>query len=155
MLASLKQSAPEIYARLQLDFYGRMQNSYLEFAQSKGVDCIRFHGQVSLNEVYRHIRNSAFCLLILHDLFAFSLSTKFCEYVSQHKKILVLSKAGETAKFVTGNNLGYWINPDEMQKSFTRAIAEWENGNARRWDPGMDISYYSLESLTQKLEQWL
>lgn len=155
VLQRWKAERPDLYARLRFDFYGSMRSSFLSYATDRGVDAVQFHGAVSLAEVYRHIREASYCLLILHDLFAFSLSTKFCEYVSQHKKIAVLSREGETSKFVTEHGLGYWLDPAAVEKGLLQLVKEWDNGQALQWAPTFDVTYYSLESLTRKLEGWL
>lgn len=111
-----------------------------------------FHGNVELSEVYKVIRSADFCSLFLTDDIAYSLSTKFLEYLSQKKPILVFSKNGATGSFVESNHLGVSINSKQMEEKLIHCLSAVDNSNEQSVFP---IDDYNIKNLTKKIIQQL
>ncbi len=121
-------------------FYGEIHPSYSPFfKQSK---YLFYHGKIPLNEVYNKIAESSACLLFLTDDITFSFSTKFVEYISQKKSILVFSKPGKTGEFVEINQLGFQMNENNLYESLNSLHLLQYN---------YDISQFDVKNLTLKL----
>ncbi len=113
--------------------------------------CFFYHGQIELKKVYSVISNSDFCALFLTNDINYSLSTKFHEYLSQNKKIIVFSNNGDTGKFVEKNNLGIGIGPDDMHSSLLRVIEMHKNKTNLSSETFL-FQDYNVKNLVKKIE---
>jgi glycosyltransferase involved in cell wall biosynthesis len=153
-LRKIKEDYPEIYSRIKIEFIGTFPRAYIDLIRNYGVsDSVLIFDELPLKEIYSKINSSQFCLLFLNDVYSFSLSTKFCEYISQKKKIVVVSSKGEAAEFVVDNKLGFWINPENAFSDLLNLIKLNEQGKAAIWNTDFDINKFSLKNLTDELIQ--
>lgn len=152
-LRKLKKEEPSLYSLLSFQFYGSAPVEIKKLTE--GIEAITLHGNVSLKEVYQKIAASDACLLFLTDTYTFSLSTKFYEYISQKKKIILFSKQGETSQFIEKNNLGYWIAPENSYEGLKSILELHKKGELQRWNSEIDINAYSVKNLTKQLESYL
>ncbi|MGZ3883216.1 MAG: hypothetical protein ACXVPD_03270, partial [Bacteroidia bacterium] len=150
-LAALRSSDPELYRRISIEFIGNFPATYLRYITENKLDIVSVTSKLPLNEVYRKINESSYCLLFLNDIYNFALSTKFCEYISQKRKIVVVSNYGPAAKFIQKNQLGFWIDPSKSHEELRKLIESSLHGNALQWNTTFDINEFSLASLTDKL----
>lgn len=125
-------------------FYGEIHPSYFPYFEKSNL--LFNHGKIPLNEVYQKIAESNACLLFLTDDITFSFSTKFVEYLSQKKPILVYSKPGKTGEFVESNQLGFQMNDENLHD----VLNSLNNLNSN-----YDISQFDVKNLTQKIIQLL
>lgn len=153
-LVEIKSSQPDYFNLLQFDFYGDVPGEYKEISLGNNLDIFKFHGKIPLEEVYNRISEAHICMLFLQDHLNFSLSTKFCEYISQKKKIIVFSGPGKTSEFITGNNLGYAASSDNITEILLKIIADYKTNNLD-YNSSFDIDQYSLPRLTDKLVECL
>jgi hypothetical protein len=152
-LKKLKAEQPELYSLLSFNFYGNIPHEIKTICS--GNEAIHFHGSIPLNEVYEKISGSDMCLLFLTDAYTFSLSTKFYEYVSQKKKMIVFSKKGDATDFIEQNNLGYWISPENCYEGLIKLIELHKSGQTAYWNSTLNISDFSVKALTKQLEKYL
>lgn len=151
-LAELKKTNPELYKRLQFEFYGSFPKAYLDLIDEYDLKSIFYiQEKIPLKEVYQKIRNSTACMLFLNDVYNFALSTKFCEYISQNKKIIVVANEGPTSKFVTNNKLGYWISPNNVESDLNHMLSQIINPKIEKTISNFDITQFSIKKLTKKL----
>jgi hypothetical protein len=151
-LYKVKREDPELFKRLRFEFYGTFPESYKGLIDYyKLNEIIYSNARLPLNEVYSKIKNATACMLFLNDVYNFALSTKFCEYISQNKKIIVVSNKGQTAEFITSNQLGYWISPQNAYSDLLKCLNEMLSGPKGITNSKFDISYYSLNNLTKSL----
>ena len=122
-------------------FYGEVHESILPYF--KGSDKLFYHEKIALNLVYEKIAESDACLLFLTDDLTFSFSTKFVEYLSQNKPILVFSKPGKTGEFVNQNKLGFQMDNSNLND----VLNLLKNNNPSTYD----ISSFDVKNLTYKL----
>jgi glycosyltransferase involved in cell wall biosynthesis len=117
-------------------------------------DNIIFHGHVDLSKVYSVIAQSDYCSLFLTNDINYSLSTKFLEYLSQKKKILVFSNGGRTSSFIEENKLGFSINNKKMDDDLLKII-DLDQQIKTEIDSDFNIKEYSVFNLTKKVENLL
>ena len=122
-------------------FYGEVHESILPYF--KGSDKLFYHEKIALNLVYEKIAESDACLLFLTDDLTFSFSTKFVEYLSQNKPILVFSKPGKTGEFVNQNKLGFQMDNSNLND----VLNLLKNNNPSTYE----ISSFDVKNLTYKL----
>jgi hypothetical protein len=146
-LKDFKVKNPEIYKTLSFDFYGIIPHSFYNY--SKFIDCINFHGQVSNQLSVQKIAESNFAILFLTDDLNYSFSTKFYEYVSQNKPIIVFSKRGLTGQFIEENELGYSCFSDEIDMKFDYIIDQHLKN--KFLVPKIDTNIYEIKNLTKNL----
>ncbi len=152
-LKKLKKEEPALYGMLSFNFYGHAPNELKHLVTD--VDAINLHHRISLPEVYSKISEADLCLLFLTDAYTFSLSTKFYEYLSQKKKIVLFSNKGETSHFIETNHLGYWIAPENTYEGLKKIIELFKKGEIYKWDTALDIQQYSIKNITKELEKHL
>jgi len=131
----------------EFHFFGTMSHVAKKLVQQNSEN-LCFHGNVKLNEVYKVIRLADFCSLFLTDDITYSLSTKFLEYLSQNKQILVFSKGGATGTFVESNHIGFSINAKQMEEKLTNCLFNFEDKQAQS---SFAIQDYNIKNLTKKI----
>jgi len=151
-LVKIKENQPDIYKRLRFEFYGTFPDSYKELVNKYNLNEIIYSNEkLPLKQIYSKIKNATACMLFLNDVYNFALSTKFCEYISQNKKIIVVSNKGQTSDFITSNNLGYWISPKNTFNDLLNCINELEHPKTEIVRSKFDVSHYSVNNLTKRL----
>ena len=131
----------------EFHFFGTASNG-VKNAVAKNPDSLFFHGNVKLDEVYKIIHSADFCSLFLTDDITYSLSTKFLEYLSQKKQILVFSKGGATGNFVENYNLGFSISSKQMESKLIKCLS---NSEVTTGEKLFSIDDYNVKNLTQKI----
>lgn len=153
-LAEMQKNQIEKYHQFEFDFYGDVPWEYKRIVKDYRVECIRFHEIIPLEKVYEKIASADLCMLFLQEHLGFSLSTKFCEYLSQRKKIIVFSKGGKTAEFITGNRLGYAAFPGNIAQILDQIIKDYKEDKLQ-FNSNFDIEKFSVPRLTDKLVTYL
>ena len=155
-LSYLKDNNLGDYNLFSFYFYGVVPENYRSYARNKKIDCMHFEGFVSLQEVYKQISRSDIGMLFITDSFKFSFSTKFYEYLSQHKKMAVFSISGAaTAQYIEKNKIGYSIRPENIIECLYKILEDHNNGNLSKWESNIDISEFSVEHLAAQVENIL
>ena len=152
-LKKMRSEFPEVYKNFSFNFYGSVPDEIRSMCSDENA--VKFHGPVSLNEVYKKISGAGLCMLFLSEAYTFSLSTKFCEYISQKKKIVLFSNKGETSEFIISHNLGYWISPENMFEGLMKLNESKKSGDIYKWKTTLDIDDFSVNTLTKQLEAFL
>lgn len=150
-LTDLQKTDKMIYDRLNIELVGNIPQQYISYVKEKRISIIKFIPHLSLNKVHEKISSSDACMLFLNDVYSFSLSTKFCEYIAQKKKIIVVSNKGETANYILQNKLGYWIDPAKATQTLKEVFSDFERGELSTWNSPYDVSSFSIHHLTKKL----
>jgi hypothetical protein len=146
----IKINEPDLYGKLNFNFYGTSDVSNIELVKKMNLDCIHFHDSISLNHVFEKISRADYCMLFLNDTYSFSLSTKFCEYIGLRKSIVLFSKEGDASSFITSNKLGFWINPHNMYEDLVRLL---KTKDTIFIDQNFELNRekYSLKNITKEL----
>jgi len=147
-LDTIKSSHQTIYERLQFDFYGDVPKQFNKIIKPH-QNIIKFHGKIPLNKVADTIYNSSGAMLFLTDDMNYSFSTKFYEYISLKRVLLIVSKEGTTGEFVEKNNLGFMISQGNMYNQLLFAIHKISDGY--QVNESFDLTQYSVEHLTDEL----
>jgi glycosyltransferase involved in cell wall biosynthesis len=151
-LLRIKKEKPDIYKKLRFDFYGTSAMAQREIVKEKELGAIHFHAPVSLQKTLEEINASDYCLLFLNDVYAFSLSTKFCEYIALRKPIVLFSKKGKASEFIETNGLGWWIDPDAAYESLLKMLNTEKNSTV---SDSFDYAQFSVENIVTELERYL
>jgi hypothetical protein len=151
-LVKLREENLNLFNKLRFEFYGTFPESYKVLVNKYNLnEIISYNEKLPLNKIYSKIKNAKACLLFLNDVYNFALSTKFCEYISQNKKIIVVSNKGQTSEFITSNQLGYWISPKDPYKDLLTCLGNLQTASPEQPKSTFDVSFYSLNSLTKSL----
>ncbi len=152
-LGEIKKNNLELYNKIKIEFIGNFPKEYEPFLKEYDIrDAVKLFPKLPLKEVFGKINNSNYCMLILNDVYNFSLSTKFYEYISRKKKILVVSNKGDSAEFIEKHKLGKWINPKNAYEDLLKTLQPADGKNDDLWESDLDINDFSIEKLTNKLE---
>ena len=148
-IGELKKTNPDLFKKLEFRFIGKFPQEYLNLINEYNVsEVIKVLNTLPLAETISHIKTADYCLLILNDVYNFNLSTKFFEYISQKKKVVVVSKQGLASEFIVNNKLGYWFSPNTCYDDLLKLIS---NPLSNKWESSFDLEQFSVNSLTNKL----
>ncbi|HWY10572.1 MAG TPA: hypothetical protein VN026_04555, partial [Bacteroidia bacterium] len=151
-IGEIKKREPELYNKIEFQFIGKFPPEYKNFIQENNIqEAIKVLDFLPLKMVFQKIKRSDYCLLILNDVYNFNLSTKFYEYISQKKKVVVVAKKGSASEFIVKNKLGYWFDPVNCYDDLVTLLKSNLNNTSLKWDSNYDIEQFSLNSLTNKL----
>jgi glycosyltransferase involved in cell wall biosynthesis len=148
VLRQLSETDETVYNHLQIDFYGHVPVAFKTL--TKGLDIIKYRGEVSIQEVYRQIASSHLAMLFMTDDMNYSFSTKFYEYISQEIPIAVFASSGHTGEFIETNGVGYACFSGNMEKALLQIHQDWVNG-ALRFNPVFDTRRFDVEQITDNL----
>lgn len=151
-LKKLKERDPEFFLKLNFDFYGTHDAALVEKIRSEKISTLRIHDQIPLKDIYEKMCMSDFCLLFSAPDHSFAFNTKFFEYLSCRKPIVLFSNSGKTSDFLEQNNLGYTITPSDFDRSFNEFLTSLRS-KTLEFNSQFDIRPYSVEALTDSLEQ--
>lgn len=153
-LAVLKTTEPVLFNQLEFEFIGRFPEKYFQLiTEHKVGEVFKFTRSIGLNEVYKKIASAHYCMLFLNDIYSFALSTKFCEYISQCKKIVIVSNKGPASEFITSNNIGYWVNPECVLPDLKKIISATTHDKAHEWNTNFDPETFSIPVITKQLAE--
>ena len=151
-LVKLKKENLGLFNRLRFEFYGTFPDSYKVLVNKYDLnEIISYNEKLPLKKIYSKIKNSTACLLFLNDVYNFALSTKFCEYISQNKKIIVVANKGQTSEFIISNQLGYWVSPNNSYQDLLNCLDNLQSASKDLSKSAFDVSDYSVKKLTNKL----
>jgi glycosyltransferase involved in cell wall biosynthesis len=149
----IKGMSKEEVQRFEFNFYGGYEERYKKIVDQFNLgDTVRFYDFISLPEVFNKIRESDCALLFLTKDLKDSFSTKFYEYLSQRKFIVVFSEMGETGRFIEKNKLGISIQPEFISDKLNVLIQLKEEKNIEV-DTSFDVNQYSVKSITKLIEE--
>jgi len=146
-LKKLKENEKDLYERLEFNFYGSVPHNFIEIIKNYKV--IKFHGKIPLNEVAIKIFNSHATMIFLPTNCSHYFVTKFYEYISLKRPLLVFSEQGITGEFVEKNKLGFMIPQGDMYKKLLYAIDQISEDY--QVNESFDLSQYNVEYLTDEL----
>ncbi len=144
----IEKKHKELYITLKFDFYGEVPKEFHNIIV-RHSKIIEFYGKIPLSKVATTIYSSSGAMLFLTDDLNYSFSTKFYEYVSLRKPLLVFSKKGKTGEYTKDNRLGFMIPQGNMYKTLINSIRELSEGYSV--DESFNLSPYSVEKLTDDM----
>ncbi len=142
-LKKMRRDNDPFFNHYEIQFYGQIHQSFAHYF-SPYIN-LNYNGNIPLAEVFNKIAESEACLLFLTDDLNFSFSTKFYEYLSQKKPIIVFSSPGKTGAFVEEHNLGRQATEDNLLK----IVNEIEQNNF--YKSNFDISEFEVGNLAKQL----
>ena len=153
-LFELKKTNINLYNSISFKFYGIHNKELKEIINHIDSSAISIHDPVSLVEIQQIIQNSTFGVLMSAPDHSFAFNTKFYEYLSNNKPILLFSNKGETSDFIVRNRLGFHVNPNTLKKDMDYL---WVNMSRiiEGFNDKFDINPYSIQNITIELEKWL
>lgn len=151
LLTEIKTTNPNLYKRLQFDFYTPETHKKLLFEEHK--ECVFFHEPVG-NKIMSKIAEGSICLIILANHNKDYRTTKFLEYSVLRKPFCVFGPKGYVSKFVEDNNLGKAFEEDNLKEfsSFLENFSEFLN---KQFNLEYDFSEHELSKVTETLRNLL
>jgi glycosyltransferase involved in cell wall biosynthesis len=144
---NLKNNNFDVFERIHFHFYGYVPSSVKNIVNELSIKNIHFYGTIPLNEVYSKIKYADACCVFLTDDYSFSFSTKFYEYLSQKKPILVFSNGGIAGEFVEQKKIGFNLVAGNIENGLLKIYEEKES---MRFNEDFDISSYNISNLADR-----
>ena len=156
-LAQLKLKSPHLYEYLNFEFYGKFPEKYKTYIYEFGLnDKVIVKGEKPYSYVTEKLKRSHYAVLFLNNVYNYSFSTKFCEYLAHKKKILVVSSKGDTSDYVVNNNIGLHVKPEDTFLKIKYCI---EKSVANKFlidrNEEFETSHFSIPEITRKIETHL
>lgn len=150
ILTQLKIQNPNIYNKLQLNFY-LISPFLFQNIISENKDKFNFYYNLDAGESLRHISESDFILLVLSKRAKDYFTSKFPEVFYLKKPIILYSEKGRVSEFIEKNNIGVHLPQTDFYDVFVNAIQhkdkfQYNNFDLKQWD---------YEYLTDKLIELL
>lgn len=147
-LQNLKIQRPDIFSKIVFNFYGKsaMESKLI----LENIDCVNFHEPVSQEEILGKINDADAGILFYAPDHSFALNTKFLEYLAMRKPIILFANQGETSKYLLSNELGYYVNPENVADCFNKILHDFMH-NKIVFNSEFSLSKYSLASITDEL----
>ena len=142
-LKALKVNNNAFFEQYEIHFYGEIHPNFKHYFTPELN--LFFKGNIPLSDVFGKIASAKACLLFLTDDLNYSFSTKFYEYLSQKKPIIVFSNPGKTGEFVEEHNLGRQATAD----NFIEILKAIDNNEFYKKE--FDISDFEVSNLTKQL----
>jgi hypothetical protein len=146
-LNKLKLQFPELYEKIQIDFYTDQHEKKEIFICHNNV--VFFHQSIG-KEIFKVINESNAILLILANHNKNARTTKFFEFIPFRKPYIVLGAKGKTSEFVETHNLGIYIQEDMFSDALITTIQQLSSGSFN-FNNKFEIANYSYESQTKRL----
>lgn len=142
-LFEIKNHDIEFFHKLVVNVYGfsNITNASLEN--------VYFKGYVSNDKINNEIQKSDGCLLFLTDDINYSFSTKFCEYISYEKPIIVFSNDGYTGKYIEENKIGHSLSFKNNFNDFIKTLNSIKD-NKLNYYSSFSKDSFDLTYLSQK-----
>ena len=151
LIQTLKELDEDTYHKLQFEFYGNVPDFFVPAIKSCS-DIMSYGGYLSLNEVYQKINAADYVMLFLLDDINYSFSTKFYEYISQNKPIVLLCQGDSpTGEYIKNNDLGYFANFGNMKDELVRLVENHEKGVRKTPQDNLDVSGHDVKNITDEL----
>ncbi|MBK7667514.1 MAG: hypothetical protein IPJ32_09365 [Sphingobacteriaceae bacterium] len=148
-LIRLKSENPELYNKLQFDFFGGMDHKAVKLLADKGVDIVKYHGSVSKAEVLSEINRSDFSLMFSAPDYSFAFNTKFYDYLFLRKPIMYFGHIGKVSEYVAEHKIGEVFSHDKIETDWYSFISTFNK--VKNYNTNVDVSEFELGFLTQKL----
>ncbi len=146
---------PQLYCRLEFKFFGTSSEEQRKYVKEHNIECVSFNDAVSLRETHVEINRADYCLLFLNNVYSFSLSTKFCEYIGLKKPVLLFSTKGKASDFIIENRLGYWMRPESTYDDLLNLIRGHDSSVNKTSEKPFDYSRFSIDQIVKEIEDFL
>jgi len=151
LVAYVKDLLDEERNEVEFNFYGTFEPRYKELIEKEGLSHVfKFHGTISLSEVYQKIHEHDVAMLFLTKDLKDSFSTKYYEYLSQYKYIAIFGEEGAACGFVEKHKIGVGITP-EIIKEKLEFLLRMKRNHKLVFNKEFKIEQYSVESIAKEI----
>jgi glycosyltransferase involved in cell wall biosynthesis len=149
-VSAIKKISQLKKGQFEFRFFGSAPSYFIEAI--KEIDEIKFFGTVSLDRVHDEIRNGDYTMLFLPKDVLFSKSTKFYEYVSHEKPIIVFSDPGETGVYVEDEGIGFHCETGTILETLKAKLG---NSIDETYYSNFNSSQFDIANITRQIESVL
>jgi glycosyltransferase involved in cell wall biosynthesis len=120
VLKKVKLDSPELYSNFRLDIFTNSDfNEYEIEVKNEGVsDVIKFHKPLKEKELFVKMIEYDCTIVFFPEYIKNIISTKFYELIYLKVPILYVGNDGLLSDFITNNNVGTFLNIDDMKNLF-------------------------------------
>ena len=144
-LSDIKSHNIELFNKIVVNIYG------FSNITDTSLENVYFNGLVSNAQINNEIQKSDGCLLFLTDDINYSFSTKFCEYISYEKPIIVFSNEGYTSKYIEANKIGHSLSFKNNFNDFIQILNSIKDNKLNYYSSfskdSFDLTYLSRKYL--------
>lgn len=149
-LLKIKSESPELYKRLQFDFYTDTVQYEALFKKSN-LDVVRFYKPIKSREYFSKMAETDFIILFLSFPWNLNLTTKVVESLPLRKRLLAFSEKSFVTDYIQSNRIGNVIYPDQnLQERFFNVVTDYLAGKDD-FDTNFNAAQFSYNVLADKL----
>mgnify|MGYP001559426990 CR=1 FL=1 len=149
-LLKIKAEMPDLYNRLQIDFYTDTVQ-YEKLFKNNSLDVVRFHNPVNSGEYFSKITETDFIILFLSFPWNLNLTTKVVESLPLRKRLLAFSDKSFVTDYIQTNRIGSVIYPDQnVNERFLNVLNNYIEGKDD-FNTNFDVNQFSYNVLADNL----
>lgn len=150
-LSKIKENDPELYGILRFDFYGNTNATFETDLTSACSEVAFFYEKISSKDVHRVIQKADMVLYIKkEDELPNSFASKFYEYLSAGKFMIVLSPEGMVTEYIRNNNIGVILAKESIYANLKDIFFKFSSGNLS-YNQQLNISEFGYDQLSEKI----
>jgi hypothetical protein len=154
-LVKMKHAAPELYKKLQFNFYGNTNTQFENDVRTSGLEIFTFHPKVDSNKVQLILHNSHMALYIKREEeLTNSFASKFFEYLCARKYMIVLSPEGKVTNYVRENGIGLVLTKQTIFEDLKDLFYNFSSGKVQV-NTALDISEFGYDKISEKINSLL
>lgn len=151
-LKRIKIEDRSLFEQLQFDFYGNANLQFEKDMRLSELEIISFHDKVDSNKVQELIQNADMVLYIKREEeLANSFASKFFEYLSAGKFMIVLSPEGKVTEYVRKNEIGLVLTKELIYNNLKDLFYNFNLGKVN-FNSDLDISEFGYDKISKKIE---
>ncbi|MES2133083.1 MAG: hypothetical protein V4506_12080 [Bacteroidota bacterium] len=149
-LNQIKKQDPDLYSRLEFNFYGNMDHLAKEYIHAHGSEIVKCYGNISHKNIIQAINASDYCMLFSALDHGSAFNTKFYEYVFLRKPIVYFGPEGNLSDYLQKQRIGITLTPEMLELSEKNVLSDLIKNNDL-FNKEANINSFNIEVITEKL----
>lgn len=148
----LKESNPQVFDKLVIDFIGLCPLDVLNAFRQTGIKVID-HGFQEMKNAYHLLNQCDIALWFKYDGSAGDYATKFGDYIALKKFIWTFSVKGEVTDYISKNHIGkvFYREDKNLTGTLLNELLKLDVITSNEFNPNFEAKDLELENLSKKI----
>ena len=151
-LLKLKQSKPELYKKLEVNFVGYCPQEIEEWINTNDLS-VNIHGLIEPDKAFQELAKADIALWFKYDGSPGDFATKFGDYIAFKKFMWTFTVKGEVSEYIEANKIGqvFYRSNQNLKETIYEALLGLEDHNNYKFNPEYDNSKLTIAKLAENL----